>query len=260
MPGITTDAVTAPPARLRAEIAGLRHRAVEERRRADRAATLAGAYLAQAANGPDRLRSLYSRLAQLHDHLRGRHLAAARLHETYARQLEQQARRPRATPASIVDAVADTLGVPAVAVALYSQASRTAILVDASERTAAAAYDLEAEFGEGPARTTMSAGRPVAAAGAALPARWPGYGRAAQRLGVHSVTAVPLQVPAARLGVLCCYGTGSATSGDIATTVTVAAALIPILLRAAPANCLPALIEAPRGSRGHAADKKAGDG
>lgn len=145
-------------------------------------------------------------------------------------------------------------------VALYAQASRTAILIDASERTAAAAFDLKAEFGEGPARTAMSAGRPVAATGAALPARWPAYGRAAQRLGVHSVTAVPLQVPATRLGVLCCYGTGSASSGDIATTATVAAALIPILLRAAPANCLPALIKAPHGSWVHAADKKAGDG
>ena len=75
----------------------------------------------------------------------------------------------------------------------------------------------------------------------------PGYGRTAARLGIHAVTAVPLQVPAVRLGVLCCYGTDPAGTRDlVAAAETVAAVLTPIMLRAAPAVLLPALIAARR--------------
>ncbi len=48
-------------------------------RRADRAATLAAAYQAQAAESPERLRSHYLRTAELHRRMRERQLSAGRV-------------------------------------------------------------------------------------------------------------------------------------------------------------------------------------
>lgn len=232
----------APPARRNADIDELRRRAAEERRRAGRAAALADAYLAKAVAGPERLRPLYARIADLHYRMRERQLAAARLHETYATRLERQASQPWTAPPAFMSAVTDTLGIAGAAAALYGRASRFAILVATSDATAKMAYDLEAELGEGPASTTMAEGTPGQAAGRELQARWPKYGQAVARLGIHSVTAVPLRVPAARLGVLCCYGAGpAATGGFMAETATVADALTPILVRASPTVLLSAL-------------------
>ena len=64
--------------------------------------------------------------------MRERQLAAARLHESYAARLERQASQPEATAPTFLAAVADTLRVPGAAAVLYSQASRSAILLRAA--------------------------------------------------------------------------------------------------------------------------------
>ncbi|MBV9450367.1 MAG: GAF domain-containing protein [Streptosporangiaceae bacterium] len=231
----------------RVEIAELRRRAADERRRADRAAALAEAYAARSAEVPERLRLVFARAAELHYRMQARQLAAARLHETYAARIEQQqAVQPWPAPPRFMAVVAETLGVPGAAAALYDQRSHTPVLVSTSDATAQAAYDLESMAGEGPATHLMAEGRPLRAAGAELAARWPRYGPAAVKLGIRAVTAVPLQVPAARLGVLCCYDARPTAKDDImAAAVTLAGALTPMLLRAAPAASLDALIAQP---------------
>lgn len=103
--------------------------------------------------------------------------------------------------------------------------------------------------GEGPITTTAAEGWPVHAAGPELPARWPKYGPAAGRLGVRSVTAVPLRLPSIQLGVLCCYGDRPMARDDVAAVNVIAGALAPILLRTAPGESLHDLMESPRSVR-----------
>ena len=227
-------------------------------------------YAARATEEQERLRLVFARAAELHYRMQARQLAAARLHETYAARLhetyaarlhetyaarleETHAARiglqaqPWPAPPRFMAAVAETIGVPGAAAALYDQRSHNPVLVSTSDATAQAAYDLEAMAAEGPATHLMAEGGPVRAAGAELAARWPRYGPAAVRLGIRAVTAVPLQVPAARLGVLCCYDARPTAEDDImAAAVTLAAALTPMLLRAAPTASLDALIESAR--------------
>lgn len=82
-----------------------------------------------------------------------------------------------------------------------------------------------------------------------LHAHWPWYGPAAIRLGIHSVTAVPLQLPTIRLGALCCYDIGPKSKADIAVVRVVVGALAPILLRTASSQSLRDLPESPRSVR-----------
>jgi GAF domain/ANTAR domain len=61
-------------------------------------------------------------------------------------------------------------------------------------------------FGEGPCAEAFASRRPVLEPDLGLDAgRWPGYASAAHRQGVRAVFAFPLQVGAARLGVLDVY-------------------------------------------------------
>lgn len=230
----------------RREIGELRRRAGEERRRAGRAAELAIEFAARADDCSERLRPAYLRLAELHRRMNERQLTAARLHETYADRLELHASGSGPVLPPFMAAVVQTLGVSGAAAALYSRRSRIPVLVATSDPTAEAAYNLEVSAGEGPAITTATEGRPVRAAGTELPHRWPTYGPAANRLGIRSVTAVPLQLPADRLGALCCYGGKSAGDSVVADVDAVAGALAPILLRTARGKSLHDLMEAPR--------------
>jgi hypothetical protein len=73
-----------------------------------------------------------------------------------------------------------------------------------SDAEAAAIEELQFTFGEGPCIDAFATGRPVLVADLAelRTDRWPVYTPAARRLGVCAVFAFPLQVGAARLGVL----------------------------------------------------------
>ncbi|GAA3450220.1 GAF and ANTAR domain-containing protein [Dactylosporangium matsuzakiense] len=73
-----------------------------------------------------------------------------------------------------------------------------------SDAEAARIEELQFTFGEGPCIDAFATGRPVLVPDLAEHAvkRWPVYGPAAQHLGVSAVFAFPLQVGAARLGVL----------------------------------------------------------
>lgn len=101
------------------------------------------------------------------------------------------------------------------------------------------------EIGEGPVLTAVS-GAYLCVAGGELPAQWPWYGPAAIRLGIHSVTAVPLQLPTIRLGALCCYDVRAKSKADVSAVRIVAGALAPILLRTASSQSLRDLTESPR--------------
>lgn len=236
----------AQPGLQRLEIRELRRRAAEERERARRAAELALEYEARIVNCAERLRAVYVRGAELHRRMEERQLAAARLHEAYAERLEQQTGRPWPAPPPFMAAVAQTLGVSGAAAALYSRDSPVPVLVATSDPIAEQAYDLEVETGEGPVLTTVSKGIPVCVAGGELPAHWPWYGPAAIRLGIHLVTAVPLQLPTIRLGALCCYDVRPRAKADVAAVRVVAGAPAPILLRTASSRSLRDLTEAPR--------------
>jgi hypothetical protein len=63
--------------------------------------------------------------------------------------------------------------------------------------------DLQLTVGEGPCLDAYRAGQPVLAGDlAAEPARWPGFGPEAARVGAAAVFSLPLQVGAVRLGTL----------------------------------------------------------
>lgn len=220
--------------------ADLRRLAGEERRRAARAATLRARYEARVADGPERLRRAYARAAELHQRIAVRQLASARLHEVYAARIDQRASRPRDGSEVLLEAVAEALGIPGAAATLAVSGRRTSLVVAASDVTARAACKLEATAGEGPATATAAKGTLVHVTGAGLATRWPRYGPAAMRMGIDSVTAVPLHLPALpRLGALFCYQVRS-TSEDIrAAAQNVAAALTPLLFRAALATARP---------------------
>lgn len=228
------------PAALNSRSADLRQLAADSRLRADRAATLRAMYAARAENGPKRLRAIYARAAELHRRIEVRQEASARLHEAYAARLNKREGGLPDAPQVLMEAVAVMLGIPGAAAALSTGGSGAPFLMAASDETARAACELEATTGEGPATMIVAAGIPVRATGAELPGRWPAYGRAAARLGIGAVTAVPLQLPTVRLGALCCYQAGAAAAEDILPAAeTLAAALTPILLRGTPASGLP---------------------
>ncbi|HEY7265561.1 MAG TPA: GAF domain-containing protein [Trebonia sp.] len=193
-----------PPVVPRPRSADLRLLAADARSRAERAAGLRAMFEARAAEGPDR-----------------------------------RTGQSQGTPQVLMEAVAETLGVSGVVAALYARGGRAPILVAASDMTSQEACEIEATAGQGPVTTTMAAGVPVHVTGAELARRWPRYSRAAARLGIGTVTAVPLQLPVVRLGALCCYQAWPVGEDIVGEAQTLAAALTPILLRATPASGLP---------------------
>lgn len=77
-------------------------------------------------------------------------------------------------------------------------------LMAASDPTTARIEDLQFVLGEGPCIDAFTARRPVLVPdlGDGASSRWPGYAQAAYDVGVRAVFAFPLQIGAARLGVL----------------------------------------------------------
>jgi hypothetical protein len=86
-----------------------------------------------------------------------------------------------------------------------------------SDAVSAEVEELQFSLGEGPCIDAHASGRPVlqSALDEAALRRWPGYARAAYEHGVRAVFAFPLQIGAARVGVLDVYrDSAGALSGD----------------------------------------------
>ena len=84
----------------------------------------------------------------------------------------------------------------------------------ASDPAAAALEEIPFALGEGPSLEAFSSRRPVLEPDldASSTWRWPGYRAAAQQVGVRAVFAFPLQIGAARMGVL---GVHRRSAGDL---------------------------------------------
>jgi hypothetical protein len=206
----------------------LRGLADEERRRADRAATLAANYEARAAAGPEHLSALRTRMAGLHRRMERRHRTSAGLQEMHAVTTEAWLARGQAQPRigasqlrttdtvqpRIMDTVAQAIGVPSATAALHGS-RRLSVAASSSDDLARTAHELELAVGEGPAGSAAGRGEPVSAGNGEMAQRWPLYGPAAVELGVRSVLAMPLRQETACLGSLVVYGTGPVLDEEV---------------------------------------------
>jgi hypothetical protein len=197
------------------QVAGLRQRAAEARRRAASAQAVAARFGEQAALAPTSFSQACLRVAALQRRAEACHLGSARLQEQCADRLrgwrEWSGDRRRL---AFMDAVVAAIGMPSAAVILLAEQGWEAV-VAASDATARAAHDLEFVLGEGPAHLAAACGRTVQVVGTALCDRWPQYGPAVASLGVRAMIAVPL-LPPTGLGAVCAYGSQPAISRDAA--------------------------------------------
>ncbi|WP_425834684.1 GAF domain-containing protein [Streptomyces fractus] len=150
------------------------------------------------------------------------HRTSAERHELTARLLESHARRAASwartggRPPLFMTGVAEACGTGSAAVTLVD-VGRNQIATASSDEPARAAQDLEYILGEGPARDAVRERRPVVASEDVLTDRWPGYGPAAEELGIGHVLAVPLQSAGSCIGALATFG----VRADAASTTTV---------------------------------------
>jgi GAF domain/ANTAR domain len=104
----------------------------------------------------------------------------------------------------------------------------------ASDPDTARIEELQFTFGEGPCIDAVAAGRPVLVPDLADGAmsRWPGYTFAVLDAGVRAVFAFPLQVGAARLGVLVVFRalSGAMSRPELGQALTVADQVVTTLL------------------------------
>jgi hypothetical protein len=104
----------------------------------------------------------------------------------------------------------------------------------ASDPTSSLLEELQFTLGEGPAIDAFTTRRPVleSAVGNGATARWPGFSPVAHGRGVRAVFAFPLQVGAARLGVLDVYNrtAGPLSAAVIAQALTFAEVAVETLL------------------------------
>ncbi len=114
------------------------------------------------------------------------------------------------------------------------------VLAAASGTSSDLIVELQFNLGEGPCNDAFSSRRPVLEGDlAAAGARWPVYSIAAHDQGVRAVFAFPLQVGAARLGVLDLYRerAGPLSTGELYQALTFADVATTVLLdgqKAAP--------------------------
>lgn len=203
-----------------AVVAVLRLRAARERRRAQRAESLAADYEGRIEGSPGQLRDLWIRMAALQRRLETRHATSAALHELHAGRLEVwlTAGRKPSTPPGLMSTAVAMLGVPSATVAVRLPSSAPApdrraprqrhavVMASSSDAVASAAHDLELVLGEGPGLAAMDEAAAVSAGSPGLISRWPLFGPAVAELGVRSVHAVPLRNSAVCVGTLCVYG------------------------------------------------------
>ena len=84
---------------------------------------------------------------------------------------------------------------------MLASAGANAVLA-ASDEASRRLGELHLEYGEGPGQEAFDAGRPSLVPDLAAVGRWPGYGPAAHAAGVGAMFVFPLQVGAARFGLL----------------------------------------------------------
>lgn len=132
----------------------------------------------------------------------------------------------------------------AAAQALSASGATVTVVADDGVRSVTAASDPDSErveelhflLGEGPGTDAFADRRPVLVAdlAAEAAARWPVYAPAAGDLGVRAVFAFPLQVGAARLGVLEVYRRrpGQLSRGELRSALTFADVALTTLLDA----------------------------
>jgi hypothetical protein len=206
-------------------------RAEAESRRAERTAEIAERHEQQLLTDPPTLQEFHLRMATMHRQVERQHRAAAAMHATHASRLRSSAEAgaqhddplPR-----FMASVAEVAHADGAAVALFGPGLVETLTV-VSDRAAKAAQDLEFALGEGPARDTVTGRRPVLAAGIRLRWRWPNYGPALERLGIHAVAAVPVGQIGVPLGALILFGPHQHDDFDslLLLGATVAAMLVP---------------------------------
>lgn len=107
-------------------------------------------------------------------------------------------------------------------------------LTTASDPATARVEDLQFVLGEGPCIEAYTARRPVLIPelGDGASGRWPGYTPAAYQAGVRAVFAFPLQIGAARLGVLDVFRVrpGPLTADELAQALSFAEVAVTTLL------------------------------
>lgn len=212
------------------QVAGLRQRAAEARRRAASAQAVAARFGEQAALAPTSFSQACLRVAALQRRAEACHLGSARLQEQCADRMRgwREWSGDGDRPPTFMDAVVAAIGLPSAAVILLAE-ERWEVVVAASDATARAAHDLEFVLGEGPAHLAAACGQTVQVAGTALCDRWPQYGPAVTRLGVRAVIAVPL-LPSTGLGAVCAYASQPAISRDAAMGAIRIADALPLTL------------------------------
>src|SRR6266516_5412554 len=112
------------------------------------------------------------------------------------------------------------------AVAFSDEENELGVL--ASDVTARVAQAWEFVLGEGPAHDCAARG-PLRAFASQIEQRWPNYGPVVQRLGIHSVAAVPLPAQRPPLGSLVVFGAENGP-GDMARLSAIADAFLWLLL------------------------------
>ncbi|MFF3494928.1 GAF and ANTAR domain-containing protein [Streptomyces sp. NPDC002795] len=187
-------------------------RAARARERADRTLDLVRECERFAREGGG---DLHVRLAHIHRTSAKRHEVAAQLLESHARRAARWA-DTGGRPPLFMTGVAEACGADSAAVTLVD-IDRNQIATAASDEHARAAQDLEYILGEGPARDAVRDRCAVAASGPVLTDRWPGYGAAAEGLGIGGVLAVPLRSADSCIGALAAFG----VRADAASTTTV---------------------------------------
>ncbi|MFZ3570936.1 GAF and ANTAR domain-containing protein [Streptomyces sp. BH097] len=182
------------------QAAAVWQRAARARERADRELELARKY--ETVGGADEGR-LNVRLAHIHR-------TSARRHELTAQLLESHARRAArwadigGRPPLFMTGVAEACGSESAAVTLVDM-ERNQIATASSDEPSRAAQELEYVLGEGPARDAVRGRCAVIASRGVLADRWPGYGPAAEELGIGHVVSVPLQSGGSCIGALSAF-------------------------------------------------------
>ncbi|MGW2342035.1 GAF and ANTAR domain-containing protein [Streptomyces sp. NPDC001661] len=158
---------------------------------------------------------LYRRMANVHRMSAKRHQVTAQLLEAHARRESQWASKG-GQPPLFMTGVAEACGSDSAAIALVDT-ERNQIATASSDEPSRAAQELEYVLGEGPVRDAVHGRCAVVASGTVLADRWPGYGPAAEGLGIGHVVAVPLQSAGGCIGALAAFD----ARADIASAKTV---------------------------------------
>jgi len=166
--------------------------------------------------------------------------AAERMHLAFARttelwlscQVDSAGERPH-----LLSAVADTSGWRGAVLTLYSH-DGSERLVAASDATARHAHELEVTLAEGPSWDAARCGRVSTEQGTRLERRWPRFGPAVGRMGVHAVSAAPVDLAVDSLrGALTVVGdavpapsVGDVRLGDVADALARTVLRVPSLV------------------------------